>query len=236
MTTNYTALNSTDDWSRTSAVVPGTVSTAMETWTENLDNLDTTKRMGPVPTTIYTLIELVGKNYFCFVFIPRCSDLQSQDRNQQAFILLIHPILQAMPNQCLTLLEGEYLNCIDQDGKCSYHGFETVLLEAQTGSHNMSRRQQYDTLLIFRYIWKRICDIYIIQFKRHETKACKCITSQPKCNRFCRLGVHDRLRTKQRESGWRFQGAQLDSCTVESGHPNCPCGLCSQPPVTIQLW
>ena len=61
MTTNCTALNSTDNWSTTSAVDPGTGSTAMETWTENLDNLDTTKRMGPVPTTIYTLIGLVGK-------------------------------------------------------------------------------------------------------------------------------------------------------------------------------
>ena len=57
MTTNCTALNSTDDCSTTSAVDPGRGSTAMETWTENLDNLDTTKRMGPVYTKPPALVE-----------------------------------------------------------------------------------------------------------------------------------------------------------------------------------
>ena len=74
-TTYYTASNSTDDWSMTSAVDPRTGSTVVETWTENLHNLDTSKRMGPVPTTIYTLIGLVGKTYFCFVCVPRYSNL-----------------------------------------------------------------------------------------------------------------------------------------------------------------
>ena len=54
---NYTSLGSTEDGS----TLNGTNET-IETSTENFAILDTSKRMGPIPTTIYTLIGLIGKN------------------------------------------------------------------------------------------------------------------------------------------------------------------------------